>query len=670
MTYIINKSNGQTLTTLQDRTIDTTTTSLSLVGRSALNYGAAEVSNVVHLLENFASASAPLNPLVGQVWYDSASFLLKLWNGTTWASVRSVSSGRSGFISIEGLTTPPNVPPYVGATYLVPANATGIWSGYQNQLAQWNGTNYDIISPPLGHQVVNQTSASIYDAGHYLEKSTGGAWIPGIPLASQSGQWTYAVDFGVSTNPQIALNPAPLAFNAGMRITIKMAHDAGPITALTINGTYNFPIVRKGANLIVGGEWNANDIIPFVFDGTNFVVDTYTPIDVTTVYTNNFAINTQITKTVYGAGADFADLNAAFTWLSQKKIGANGYVTLLVSAGQWLCTGTVDLSHPDGARIAVIGASLKAAVPTPSTFAVSGLTSSAQASDTTAWITLLRQTIYASELLFSGTGTIKCAGGLNMSNLLISGSNAGPTTNKTVLTNVYPDYNSVDGLSLQDGIYKLTNITVFNFWSRNFVLTNCSCNTYQSFLSINGGIQNISVNNASILSSYGHMGALAGGSNSTLVQYGVVPSSVIAYQQSQINVAGVAGTAAQFYVGGSRSAYAAVNLNGSASNSAGIVNISNNNGSAVAAQTASSVYYGGQFIANNNTGTAIYASDGSRIALLGAAATSSTINGAAGAYYAANQSMITRTNVTVQNITSTVSSPSISSTGNTFSAVI
>lgn len=53
---------------INDGTIDTTT-SLNLLGRGKTNYGKAIAENFVRLLENFASNTAPSNPITGQLWY-------------------------------------------------------------------------------------------------------------------------------------------------------------------------------------------------------------------------------------------------------------------------------------------------------------------------------------------------------------------------------------------------------------------------------------------------------------------------------------------------------------------------------------------------------------------------------------------------------------------------
>jgi len=76
MAYIIVKSNGQVLTTIADGTINTTSSSLGLPGRNYAGYGQTLDTNFVHILENFASNTAPANPLTGQLWFNTNSNIL------------------------------------------------------------------------------------------------------------------------------------------------------------------------------------------------------------------------------------------------------------------------------------------------------------------------------------------------------------------------------------------------------------------------------------------------------------------------------------------------------------------------------------------------------------------------------------------------------------------
>jgi hypothetical protein len=82
MAYIINKTDGSELTELLDKTIDQTSTDLTLVGKNTSNYGELLNENFIKLLENFASSTPPNFPIRGQIWYDSNENRLKIYDGT------------------------------------------------------------------------------------------------------------------------------------------------------------------------------------------------------------------------------------------------------------------------------------------------------------------------------------------------------------------------------------------------------------------------------------------------------------------------------------------------------------------------------------------------------------------------------------------------------------
>ena len=72
---------------IEDNTINQET-SLNLPGRNTTAYGSSIAENFLHLLENFANSTQPLNPVEGQLWYDNTPGVdqLKLWDGTTWVA--------------------------------------------------------------------------------------------------------------------------------------------------------------------------------------------------------------------------------------------------------------------------------------------------------------------------------------------------------------------------------------------------------------------------------------------------------------------------------------------------------------------------------------------------------------------------------------------------------
>jgi hypothetical protein len=103
MTYTIVKTSGGTIT-INDNTINTTDTSLSLVGANTVNFGLYINKNFVDLLQHFAASTAPINPLIGQLWYDSVGAAIKYYNGTQWKVLTPPFDGSAGTstVSIAG----------------------------------------------------------------------------------------------------------------------------------------------------------------------------------------------------------------------------------------------------------------------------------------------------------------------------------------------------------------------------------------------------------------------------------------------------------------------------------------------------------------------------------------------------------------------------------------
>lgn len=83
MAYTVNKTDGSVVTTVADSTLDTTT-DLTLIGKNYAGYGEVQNENFVFLLENFANTTPPSSPLAGELWWDTASQALNVYNGTSW----------------------------------------------------------------------------------------------------------------------------------------------------------------------------------------------------------------------------------------------------------------------------------------------------------------------------------------------------------------------------------------------------------------------------------------------------------------------------------------------------------------------------------------------------------------------------------------------------------
>jgi len=98
MPYIVNFTDNQNKSpiTVFDNT-SSTDTSLVFPGRNVTGYGQIIAENFLSLLENFASTDQPVNPVEGQLWYDSSSGTqtLKIWDNTAWKAASGIQKGVS-----------------------------------------------------------------------------------------------------------------------------------------------------------------------------------------------------------------------------------------------------------------------------------------------------------------------------------------------------------------------------------------------------------------------------------------------------------------------------------------------------------------------------------------------------------------------------------------------
>ena len=91
MTFNILKSNKDLLVSIPDGQRDTARSSLILFGRNFASWGTAINENFVHLMEHFANQTAPLNPLRGQLWYDTINKEMKVFEDGVWKLLNSDS---------------------------------------------------------------------------------------------------------------------------------------------------------------------------------------------------------------------------------------------------------------------------------------------------------------------------------------------------------------------------------------------------------------------------------------------------------------------------------------------------------------------------------------------------------------------------------------------------
>lgn len=128
MAIEIKNYDGTTLAVVQDGTANTTSSSIPFVGRGYKSWGTPIQQNILWLLQNFAGASEPSNPITGQIWYDTENAVLKMYNGSSWTTSQGIILQ----------STAPDAGNNVGSMWFDTTNM---------QLYIWIGSQWKLIGP-------------------------------------------------------------------------------------------------------------------------------------------------------------------------------------------------------------------------------------------------------------------------------------------------------------------------------------------------------------------------------------------------------------------------------------------------------------------------------------------------------------------------------------------
>ena len=236
MSYTITKSDSSLLATtagggvINDNTVDNST-SLDLVGRNYAGYGQYLNRNFIKLLENFSSASAPANPVVGQLWWQSADKQLKVYQADgTWKIVGNSPASASapanpiiGDIWFNTATLQFFVYSSTGWLLIGPTTAAGTavtaLLGDRTTSSDGSGTHY------IGNVVVNNKLGAVFssDTASFT------------PTASILGLTTIVPGLNLGTGLQVLGNA--IIGNISTGIITSTIINAGAVTATTSNAT-------------------------------------------------------------------------------------------------------------------------------------------------------------------------------------------------------------------------------------------------------------------------------------------------------------------------------------------------------------------------------------------------------------------------------------------------
>jgi len=326
MAYTINLTNGTTLIPggLSDGTVDQTHTSLTLIGRDYAGYGQFLNSNFVKLIENFANQSSPPNPLRGQLWWDTANNILRVYSGTSWK------------ISTGATSAPASAPPADLSTL-----GGDLWYDTTNsQLKVWTGTGWQVIGPqatpatgntgafpalmvdPSGSTkvvvqlLINSTIYAIFSKDTFVSTLTGFSLIkPGLNFSSTAGWGINTQD--VLPNPNtLALRDsngalAVTAFNASQTITSQQSVVA-PILQGSLTGNVSATTVAAtsmtAASATLSSGMTGNVLTPAQPYITSLGTLTGLGVNGVTNLTGSAYLNGAAIAT-YGGSASFTSVN-------------------------------------------------------------------------------------------------------------------------------------------------------------------------------------------------------------------------------------------------------------------------------------------------------------------------------------------------------------------------
>lgn len=273
MAYTITTTNGRTIGSIADGTVDNTVTSLTLIGKNYAGYGIFLNENFVELLENFSNGIAPANPLNGQLWFDSTNRVIKLYDSvsTTWKALAATMTS-----SVQ----PPS--PITGDLW---------WDTVNNQLKAYSGTIWVVVGPTYTassglNGAIVETVIDVSGASHAIIKF----YVQSLVIAIVSKDLAFTPQTSISgyttINPGITLISSSTVVGAAFNGQVTNSLAVGGIIASqllrsdisgVINGTLS---INNNNGLTIGGSNNFNisvnpstSIVNFTNTVTNADVD-------------------------------------------------------------------------------------------------------------------------------------------------------------------------------------------------------------------------------------------------------------------------------------------------------------------------------------------------------------------------------------------------------------
>jgi len=266
MSYIINNSRGQIVAVVGDGTVNTSATDLALIGRAVTNFGDFQNENYIYLLENFANSTAPLQPVLGQLWYDSGNDKLYAYStANTWVGLAS-----EDYVQLQKIS-----PVFTG----VPTAPTATSSTNTTQLAttafvQNNKVNPVFTGTPTAPTAAISTNTTQLATTAFVQNqlSSAGGFVSAGTISAA----------GFATNGALSATGNVLGGNiatGGNVVALGQISSTGNVTGNYIfgngalltgvitsvaninNGTSNVTVVSSGGNITVGVNGLGNVVV-------------------------------------------------------------------------------------------------------------------------------------------------------------------------------------------------------------------------------------------------------------------------------------------------------------------------------------------------------------------------------------------------------------------------
>ena len=240
MSYTLNQTDGTVLLTIADGAVNSTY-GVSFFGTNYEGWGERLNENFIQLLENFANSTEPASSLKGQIWYDSGTDVLKVYDGSDYVSLASFAAAAS-----EPTGT-------VGRFWL---------DSTSDRLYVNNGTAFKAVTPSVITFTGDVTGSGSMDpdTGEYAIELTSG-------VAATTSFNTFAVSGQSSIVAETASDTFTFAAGSGVVLTTDAATDS-----LTIAADSSTLMLLAGVQTVSGNKTFSGSITStggFFLGGSN-----------------------------------------------------------------------------------------------------------------------------------------------------------------------------------------------------------------------------------------------------------------------------------------------------------------------------------------------------------------------------------------------------------------